>query len=171
MGFGEPERLERSRTCGEQETPTVLHSRAAPFSEPSLPPGMGSGSPICIIPPCPQATEDSPSQKIMIGIQKLSLVSSSCLLYKPRGFWSPGRERGALKRMPRGCEMHPLQSGAPQTLVFESHLRSLKHMSLAEEEYSSRIKWCGLESNSLTRILGVKRKHEYFSGQMWTMDK
>lgn len=53
MGFGEPERLERSRTCGEQETPTVLHSRAAPFSEPSLPPAMGSGSPICIIPPCP----------------------------------------------------------------------------------------------------------------------
>lgn len=39
----------------------------------------------------------------------------------------------------------------PWTLVSESHLRNLKHMSLAEEVYGRRIKGCGLGNNS-TRV-------------------
>lgn len=39
---------------------------------------------------------------------------------------------------------------------FESHLRNIKYKSLAEEAYDSRIKGCGLGSNSPPRTLGGK---------------
>lgn len=60
----------------------------------------------------------------------------------------------------------------PRTLVSESQLRNLKHMSLAEEVYGRRIKGCGLGDNSPPRILGRKgcmRVAQVRSG-LWTSE-
>lgn len=57
-----------------------------------------------------------------------------------------------------------VRGAGAQALVSESHLRSLKHMSLAEEMLRSRIKGC-------PEFLQGGKVHECFSGHMWTVGK
>lgn len=143
----------------------------APFSETSLPAGVGSGSHICSIPPYPPPGQSSlegsgswprpgaissPSLKIVIEMQRLSLVSSSSFMYKLRSFLEPRWRRGSSKRMSKGYEIYPLWSRGPQMLASALSLRNLQCMSLAEEVYSSRIKECDLESNRPLRIVWGK---------------
>lgn len=183
MGIGEPESLELSRTEWRTGKPDCFIQGCAVDSfwcvcsahRPILWAFPTHNdwwqSPICSIPPCtpghswlegagtwPELGQsDSPLQKIIIGLPRISLVSSSCFVYKLRNFWIPSREGGALKRRLREHEMCPLLWGASDAGFWIT----LEKSKVAEELWSSRIMGCVLESHSPPEFLGEKDAWEF----------
>lgn len=160
MGIGEPERLKVSRTVWETRKPDSVPFKGVPLT-PSRVPAQPIDPSLSLPPPNPpwlvlhaifvvyqlalRATvvcrggnrprtgqSDSPSWKVQIGFQSISLVSSSCFMRR---------------------EIRPLPFGG---MVSESYLRNLKHMSLTEEVCGAELRILAWKVTAFPGFLGQK---------------